>query len=112
MRSSARARVWSPKPALELASVGLSKRDASVLAAMLQRLDGRTPDFGDAARALNEAVVELIPAGRTFILGVSERGPIIGSIISGVGIAAVETGVALVRVNEGRQPILLGSLWR
>jgi hypothetical protein len=62
---------------------------------------GGCRDFGDALRALREATEEAIPAGRTFYLGAAERGPVVGSIISGVGITEGPQGLVVVRVREG-----------
>jgi hypothetical protein len=94
-----------------LSTLGLSKRDAAILELMLHKLEGSEPDFEDAASALHESVVELIPAGRTYVLGVTDRGPILGSVISGVGIATIAETIALVRVDRDGRKNLLGSLW-
>jgi hypothetical protein len=77
---------------------------------MLQKLGGSTGDFETAARALHEAVVERIPAGRVYVLGATDRGPILGSIISGVGIAAAADALVLMRVGAGGQRVVLGIL--
>lgn len=93
-------------------SRALSPRDRVILESMLHKLGGPPRDFEDAARALHEAVEERIPGGRTYFLGANEGSPILGSIISGVGIAAGPTGVILVRIDRAGRPILLGDLWR
>lgn len=102
------------RPSIDPAALGLSTRDASILAAMLHKLDGCGGgfDFDDAARALHESVMELIPAGRIYLLGATDRGPIVGSIISGVGITPGVHGIGLVRVHPDGQTISLGSLRR
>lgn len=81
--------------------------DAQILRAALARLDGRAPDFEAALAALHEAVVALIPAGRVYLIGRGPRGPIVGSLITGIGITAAAEGVALVRV-EGERVRMLG----
>ena len=53
-------------------------------------------------RALERAVVRTIPAGRVFVIGQNAHGPIVGSAISGVGVAARPGGVDVVRVVDGR----------
>lgn len=72
-------------------------------------LGGTSVDFDEALRGLKEAVRELIPAGRTFLLGTTEFGPIVGSIVSGVGIVASPEGVLLVRVERDGRRTTLGS---
>jgi hypothetical protein len=79
---------------------------------MLHKLGGSALDFEDAARALHEAVVEAIPAGRIYLLGASEGGPILGSIVSGVGITAGTQGVTLIRIEPSGRRTSLGDLWR
>jgi hypothetical protein len=75
----------------------LSARDEQILA--LARSPLHT-DFASAVRALHDAVLAVIPAGRIYVLG---DGPIIGSLISGVGIVEREHGIELVRVaRDGR----------
>src|SRR5580698_313862 len=69
-----------------LAGVALSARDRRILALALRKLGGAATDFGEAVRAVREAVDELIPAGRIYLLGAADQGPIVGSIVSGVGI--------------------------
>ena len=81
------------------ARLGISQRDRSIVALALRNLGGAAFDFGEAVRALREAVEELIPAGRTYLLGHDEHGPIVGSIVSGVGIVAGAGPILLVRVH-------------
>lgn len=105
------SRVPIVAPRIELAW-GLGERDTSILAAMLAKLEGFDPDFEQAAAALHEAVIELIPAGRTYVIGATARGPILGSLITGVGIAPGVDGIIAVRVDRGGRARALGSLWR
>lgn len=90
----------------------LSERDFRIILLALRKLQGARVDFAEAIRALREAVEETIPTGRIFLLGQSDQGPrvspsvgpIVGSIISGVGIAESSTGVRLLRVaRDGRR---------
>jgi hypothetical protein len=73
-------------------------------------MNGRTSDFDEALRALREAVAELIPSGRVYLLGTNERGPVIGSLITGVGIGVGDGLVELIRVHQGGHPTILGRL--
>jgi hypothetical protein len=61
-------------------------------------------------RALREAVEETIPAGRVFLLGTTEAGPILGSIVSGVGLVDDPHGVQIVRVDQQGSLVHLGRL--
>ena len=92
--------------------LAISERDRSIVEAARAKLRGARADFADAARALREAVEELIPGGRVFVLGATARGPIIGSLVSGVGIAAGGRGVTLVRARHGEPLAILGSFAR
>jgi hypothetical protein len=87
--------------------IALSERDRRIIALAHRKLGGMTVDFDEALRALREAVEELIPAGRIYLLGAAELGPIVGSLVSGVGIAAGAEGVVLVHVDrDGRRATL------
>src|SRR5262245_28344571 len=79
--------------------LGVSDRDRRILARARHKLSACRVDFEEALRALREAVEESIPNGRTFLIGTGATGPIVGSIISGVGIAANAGGVIVVRVG-------------
>lgn len=87
----------------------VSARDRRIVALARAKLRGERVEFDDALRALREAVEELIPAGRTFLLGASDQRPIVGSIISGVGIVDDERGVQLVRAMRDGRRIALGA---
>ena len=53
--------------------------------------------------ALSAAVTRIIPAGRVFVIGTTSDGPIVGSALSGIGIAPHAHEVAIVRVGaDGR----------
>jgi len=93
---------------LSAALSGISERDRRIVELARRKLGGAPADFAQALRGLREAVEELIPAGRTFLLGTTEFGPIVGSIVSGVGIFAAVEGVRLVRVTRDGQKIPLG----
>ncbi|MEM9075003.1 MAG: hypothetical protein AAGE52_41285 [Myxococcota bacterium] len=73
-------------------------RDAEIIARARRQL-GVHHEFEDAVRALNSAVTHVIPAGRIYLLGTAE-GPILGSLISGVGITPARGGSLLVRVTD------------
>lgn len=103
--ASARPHASIAAPALQL-----SRRDALILASTMDKLGSLPFDFDDAVRALHGSVVERIPAGRIFLIGTTQDGPIFGSIISGVGITPSPNGVALVRVTPDGRTLSLGGL--
>jgi hypothetical protein len=76
----------------------VSDRDRRILALATKKTCGSS-DFDEALRALQEAVEELIPAGRIYFLGSGEEGPVIGSIISRVGIVPEGDRILVVRVE-------------
>jgi hypothetical protein len=76
--------------------VGLSARDSRILALAARRATN-PKDFEAALRALRDAVEELIPAGRIFFLGAGTDGPIVGSLVSGVGITVEREEIIIVR---------------
>lgn len=80
---------------------GFTKRDRTILALAREQVAG-SRDFGEAFRALREATERLIPAGRVYFLGERNGAPIVGSIVSGIGIAHGARGIELVRVAHGR----------
>jgi hypothetical protein len=83
--------------------VALSRRDDAIITAARERIGAGQASFGDVTRALIESTEQFIAGGKIFHLGVGTFGPILGSIVSGVGIAQEEDGVVLVRVGtDGR----------
>ena len=98
--------IWSFGPELG----ALSERDRQIILSAQRKLRHARVDFAEALRALRESVEEAIPAGRVFHLGATELGPIVGSIISGVGIANGLDGVRLVQVSRDGQQRALGRL--
>jgi hypothetical protein len=90
--------------------LSLTDRDRDILVLACRKLGGSTVDFPQAVRALQEAVEERIPAGRTYYLPSDMGGPIIGSIISGVGIAAGADSVLVVRIAPDGGRTILGNL--
>ena len=90
----------------------ISARDARIIDGALKKIGEANISFDDALRALRESVEEQIPDGRVFLLGSTAHGPIIGSIISGLGIADDPSGLQLVRARPGDVPTVLGSLLR
>ena len=79
----------------------LSARDRIIIDLARRKLRDTRVEFGDALRALREAVEESISGGRVFVLGSTSVGPIVGSLISGVGIVDGATGVELLYVRSG-----------
>jgi len=79
-----------------------------VIEAAQRRLPPGRIGFGDAVRALQDAAEEVITRGRVFVLGAGEGGPIVGSIVSGVGIVEVAQGIELVRVDPAVGRMTLG----
>lgn len=92
--------------------LGLSNRDRRIIERARGKLGGLQCNFDDAMRALREAVDEAIPDGRVFLLGHTEHGPIVGSIISGIGIVDHPAGIQLVRARPGEVPTTLGAFLR
>jgi hypothetical protein len=89
-----------PRSVTPRSRVALSRRDRLILDLARSKLAGST--FEEAVRALREAMMETIPDGRIFILGMASHGPIVGSLISGVGIADFGAGIRIVRVAGER----------
>ena len=83
------------------ADLGLCARDRRIIDLALAKLRGARVEFGDAIRALREAAEEAIPGGRVFFLGSADAGPIVGSIVTGVGIVERASGIELVRAQRG-----------
>ena len=79
----------------------LSARDRTIINLARGKLRDTRVEFGDAVRALREAVEETISGGRVFVLGSTIVGPIVGSLISGVGIVDAAAGVELLYVRSG-----------
>jgi hypothetical protein len=98
------ARRFSPLRRLEV-----SARDRRILMLAHRKLGGAGVDFVEALRALEQAVIELIPAGRVYLLGTTQHGPIVGSIVSGVGIAAAPGGVLVMHMGRDGEQTALGS---
>ncbi len=90
-----------------LERLGFTRRDRAILA-LARRHVGASRDFGEAVRALRAATEALIPAGRVYLLGQHAGAPIVGSIVSGVGIAHGARGIELVRLVHG-EPVALGE---
>jgi hypothetical protein len=89
----------------------VTARDRRILELAAGKLRGARLDFAEALRALREAVEESIPDGRVFWLGRAAEGPIVGSIISGVGIVDGPGGIQIVRAfgaGSGRAPVRIG----
>lgn len=94
-----------------LSALGLSRRDRTILEAVRAAL-ANTPRarFPDALVALGAAVERIIPAGRTFLLGYHQGGPIVGSLVSNVGIAEESCAIIVVRVRADASVDVLGRL--
>jgi hypothetical protein len=92
----------------ELAALAVSERDRHVLTLARRKL-GSSQDFGEALRALAEATRELIPAGRIYLLGRNAEGPIVGSVISGVGLFVRAQAIVIGRVDRQGGVHELGS---
>jgi hypothetical protein len=86
----------------------ISARDIRILALAREKLGAREATFAEVARSLAAAVAEVIPAGRIFLLGDRGGAPIVGSIISGVGIVDGADGVEIYQVGAGAPPVF----WR
>jgi hypothetical protein len=88
----------------------VSRRDRAILDLAIRKLGGGQSDFGEVVRALREATEELIVNGRIYFLGAGANGPIIGSIVSRVGIVGHDDRVAVVRVSQDGRPTTLGRI--
>jgi hypothetical protein len=78
----------------------VSWRDREILALARQQVrDSR--DFSAVVCALQHAVEAVIPAGRIYLLDSSSGRPVIGSLISGIGVVAEGSSGALVVRVEG-----------
>ncbi len=77
--------------------MGVSPRDLRILALARAKLGDRGATFDEACRVLAAAVAEVIPSGRIYLLGERAGAPIVGSIISRVGIVDGPDGVDIVR---------------
>ncbi len=91
---------------------GVSRRDRLILSLVARRIGTTRIDFSEALRALSEATAELIPAGRIFLLGDAENGPVVGSLVSGVGLTEGTESILIVRVQPAGSSTTLGTLGR
>ena len=78
----------------------MTPRDARILT-LARSLAGPSPSFLDAIGALTTSVTRLVPAGRVFVLGATKDGPIVGSWISGVGIAVTPLSILAITAIYG-----------
>jgi hypothetical protein len=90
----------------------ISARDQKIITLARQKLSGKTPSYDDAICALHDAVTALIPAGRIYLLAITANGPIIGSMISGIGIMTQQSSIQLVRVRQAPHALSIDSLGR
>jgi hypothetical protein len=65
------------RPARLFTGLGLTERDRRILTLASRKLGSSRVDFDEALKALQEAAEELIPAGRVYVLGASDLGPIV-----------------------------------
>jgi hypothetical protein len=100
-------RIVAPTPPSLL---GVGKRDRRILALARQKL-GATADFREVVRALRESVEESIPAGRLYMLAMLPSGPVVGSLVTGVGVVELGGCVELVRVDPNRAVSALGAFF-
>jgi hypothetical protein len=103
---------WSeaPAPCDVRETAFLTDRDRAILAFARDSLRGERTSFAETLEALQEAVMRLIPAGRTYFLGRYGGSPIVGSLVSGVGLAQGPGGVVVVRVRPCATVGVLGRL--
>lgn len=99
-------------PTTVVSPAALSSRDRIIIDLARRKLRDTRVEFGDALRALREAVEESISGGRVFVLGSTSVGPIVGSLISGVGIVDGAGGVDLLYVRSGVVCRSLGGFLR
>ena len=89
---------------------GVSARDQVILRLLRRSLAHTTHDFPEVLRALQQIVAAMIPAGRTYLLGTYFNGPIVGSLLSGVGVCESASGALIVRVGREGLVSPLGRL--
>ena len=77
----------------------LGRVDRAILEAALGEWRGGT--WAEALARLLEATERAIPAGRIYVLGHAARGPVVGSLVSGVGITPDRGGISIVKVMPG-----------
>lgn len=99
-----------PLPAEVRAQSCLSCRDQVILTATRDKLRGSRADFNLAMQALEESVAQAIPAGRIFLLGTIAREPLLGSLISGVGIVQGADAIEIWQLVRHHGPRCLGRL--
>lgn len=92
------------------ATAALSVRDRTILALTAGKLTGRRDDMVEAARALRASTEEVIVGGRVFLVGEARGEPVLGSLISGVGLWQGEGRVDVVRLDRDGRLVILGAL--
>jgi hypothetical protein len=94
-----------------LSASGLSRRDRMILGAVRAALvNVSRARFPEVLAALGAAVERAIPAGRIYLLGYHQCGPIVGSLVSNVGIAEESHTIVVVRVRADAGVDVLGRL--
>ncbi len=115
LKSVDRSEVVEPhrvRPQRVSSRLEISERDRRIIEGARQKIGDASVGFADALRALREAVEEQILGGRVFLLGNTAHGPIVGSIVSGLGIVDSPTGAQLVRARGDEVPTVLGAFRR
>ena len=85
----------------------VTRRDRRILRRAIASLGRSREDYDEALRALVDAVEASIPQGRIYLL--DRTRPLVGSLISGVGIAEAASGVIVERIVAGSR-VTLGRL--
>ena len=91
----------------------VSKRDRVIFALAAQKLetplDGLSP-YEAALCVLHEATAETIPAGRTYLLGTEDGRPVVGSLISRIGVTERDGHIEILRLNPNCASTRMGPL--
>ena len=86
----------------------VTRRDRRILSLAALHLGRSREDFDESLRALVDAVEGSIPQGRIYLL--DRARPLIGSLVSRVGIAESPSGVIVERIDSAGRRVVLGRL--
>lgn len=88
---------------------GVRARDRRILTLARSKITNAHTAYRDVILALREAVEESIPAGRIYLLATLPTGPVIGSLVTGVGLTDMNGQPMIVRVRADGAVLTLQS---